>query len=61
MHQATRGGLAPQIWVGFFFKGPLKKIQNCCENKVADQKKKRSLIKNYKGPLPLPKQKISTN
>jgi hypothetical protein len=35
---------------------------NCCRNKIAEQKKKkRSLNNNYKGPLPLPKQEISTN
>jgi hypothetical protein len=44
-----RGGLAPQILVGF------------AQKKKIDAKKKRSLNKTYKGPLPLPKQKISTN
>jgi hypothetical protein len=34
----TRGGLAPQILVGFFFKGPPKK--NCCKNEIAELKKK---------------------
>jgi hypothetical protein len=41
-----RGGLAPQILVGFFFKGPQKK------------KSGRSLNMNYKGQLPLPKAPI---
>jgi hypothetical protein len=40
------------ILVGFFFKGH----PNCRQNKTfADQKKKMSLNKNYKGSLPLPK------
>jgi hypothetical protein len=43
--------LAAQILVGFFFKGP--------EKKNADLKKK--VNKNYKGQVPLSKQKISTN
>jgi hypothetical protein len=38
--QTDRGGLAPQILVGFFFKGPQKKKKNCCQNKIAEQKKK---------------------
>jgi hypothetical protein len=41
----SRGGLAAQILVGFFFEGPPK-------NENADQKKKkRSLNKNYKGAI----------
>jgi hypothetical protein len=43
------------LWGDFFSRGPKKK-KICCQNKIADQKKKRSL-NNYKGPLPLPPQK----
>jgi hypothetical protein len=40
----ARDGLAPQILVGFFFKGPPKK--KCFQNKNTD--KKKSLNKHYK-------------
>jgi hypothetical protein len=30
-----KNGLAPKILVGFFFKGPPKKIKNCCKNEIA--------------------------
>jgi hypothetical protein len=46
-----RGGLAPQILVGFFFKGPPK---NAAKTKLLTKKKKkkkRSLNKNYKGVI----------
>jgi hypothetical protein len=49
MHK-SRGGLAHQILVGFFFEGPPKK---CCQNENAEQKKKKKKVikKNYKGAI----------
>jgi hypothetical protein len=47
---SSRSGLAPQILVGFFFKGPKKKANL-----------KKIINKNYKGQVPLSKHKISTN
>jgi hypothetical protein len=44
-----RDGLAPQILVGFFFKGPPK---NAAKTKMLTKKKKKgSLNKNHKGVI----------
>jgi hypothetical protein len=52
-----RGGLAPQILVGFFFKGPLKK-KNCCKNKIADLKKQKTAAQTESRR---PNRKLTTN
>jgi hypothetical protein len=55
-----QGGLAPQILVGIFFKGPFSFGKNGQSVVVVlTQKKKRSLNKNYRGQLPLSKQKLT--
>jgi hypothetical protein len=57
-----RGGLAPHILVGFFFKGPQKKIKNCCRNKTTDKKKKMAIAaaqtENFQVSADLKKKKV---
>jgi hypothetical protein len=51
-HKHEQGWTGSPNFGGIFLRGPKKKIADL---------KKRSLNKNSKGLLPLPKQKISTN
>jgi hypothetical protein len=44
-----QGRIGSPNFGGIFFKGPKKKKKNCCQNKIADQKKRS--LNNYKGPL----------
>jgi hypothetical protein len=56
---STRDGLAPQILVGFFFKGPQKKKKIGTKTKMLTEKKKKGhQIRTRKGYCRRPNRKF---